>query len=435
VTYNRFNGSSRIARSLSILRSAYLIAFLVGILAIEGGCATGPSPRTSQRQQARLTKGPFLLGVYRNRAALMWETDRVGPCKLHYGTDGKLDKYVETVPQSNQSGRKMSKDVFYIHKVWLEDLQAGQFYDYRVTGPGFEGKIHTFHTVPAKTDEVRFIVYGDSRSNPSVNRRMVRQMIKQKVDFVVNCGDLVTDGDKYEQWGPQFFEPLKGLAESVPVYIAKGNHDDDNGNFEKLLVPKGRKNSFGFDYGPVHYFCADNVSEGLKDEVQLNMIIADAEAAGDAEWKFVSYHVPSLNFGGHRSAWGYPEALPGLSKAGVDFVLAGHSHIYERFRPIVPPEGSDGSYVTYVTSGGGGAPMHGIAPNVYYATAKKKRHFCLFEIKGNKLTMDAIGIDGRLIDHIEVTKDAGRPDKEYLRSAVPMKEILKFQQRELHLRD
>jgi len=434
MTYNRLSGRSRMSRSLPILRLALLIVFLVGVLAIEGGCATNPFSDMFQKQHTRLTKGPFLLGVYPDRAALMWETDTEGPCKLYYDRGGRLDKYVESIPETNQSGEEAVKKVVFIHKVWLEDLEPGRFYDYRVTVAGFEDKIYRFRTVPAKTDEVRFIVYGDSRTRPSVHRRLVKQMIKQKVDFVVHCGDLVTKGDKYEQWGPQFFEPLRGLAESVPVYIAKGNHEGNNGNYEKLLVPKGRKNSFGFDYGPVHYFCADNVSEGLKNDVQLNLIIADAEAS-DANWKFVSYHIQSLNIGGHWSTWGYPDALPALSKAGVDFVLAGHSHMYERFRPIAPPDGTDGSYVTYITSGGGGVYMHGIVPNVYHAVAKQKHHFCLFDIKGNKLTMDTITIDGRVIDHIELIKSPGRLDKKYLRSAIPMEEMLDFQQTNLYRQD
>jgi predicted phosphodiesterase len=434
MVYSNISGHSRTSHSLLILRLAWLTVFFVGVLAIEGGCETNPFSDVFGKEQTKLTKGPFLLGVYPDRAALMWETDFEGACKLYYGKDGRLDKYVESIPQTNQSDEEAVKKVFFIHKVWLEDLEPGRFYDYRVTGDGFEDKIYRFHTVPAKTDEVRFIVYGDSRTNSSNHRTLVKQMIKQKVDFVVNCGDLVTKGEKYEQWGPQFFRPLRGLAETVTVYIAKGNHEGDSGNFEKLLVPDGRKNSFGIDYGPVHYFCADNVSEGLKDEVQLDLIIADAEASV-AKWKFVSYHVPSLNVGGHWSAWGYPDALPGLSGAGVDFVLTGHSHMYERFMPVAPPDGTDGSYVTYITSGGGGVYMHGIVPNAYHAVAKKKHHFCLFHIKGNKLTMDTIGIDGRVIDHIEVMKEAGGLDKKYLRSAIPMQEILDFQQMNLHRQD
>jgi len=431
MSISRFNDRSRMSRSLSTLRLAWWIVAVIGILAIAGACATNPFSDMFAKQRTGLTKGPFLLGVYPDRAALMWETGTEGPCKLHYGRNGKLEKYVESVPETNQIGEESVKKLAFIHKVWLEDLEPGGFYDYRISGPGFEDKIYGFRAVPENTDRVRFIVYGDSRSRPSVHRELIKEMIKHKVDFVVNCGDLVTKGDKYEQWGPQFFEPLKGLAETVPVYIARGNHEGNNGNYEKLLVPKGRKNSFGFDYGPVHYFCADNVTKDLKDEAQLELIIADA-GASDAKWKFVSYHVPSVNFGGHWSAWGYPDALPGLSKAGVDFVLAGHSHIYERFRPVAPTDGADGSYVTYITSGGGGVFMHSIKQNDYHDVAKKKHHFCLFDIKGDKLTMDTIGIDGRVIDHIEVIKNAGSLDKKYLRSAIPMKEMLDFQQKNLH---
>jgi len=431
---NKFCVSSRMSRRMSALWVRCLIVAVIGVLAITGSCAKGPLPGIFQRQSMAITKGPVLLAVYEGRAALMWETGTEGPCKLYYGKDRKLDKYVESIPETNQASEETDGKLAFIHKVWLEDLQSGRTYDYRVTGPGFQDEIYTFRTVPANTDKVSFIVYGDSRTRPSVHRRLVEQMKKRKVDFVVHCGDLVSKGNKYEQWGPQFFEPLKGLAETVPVYIAKGNHEGDGGNFEKLLIPKGQTNNFGFDYGPVHYSCADNVTDGSKDEVLLESILADARAS-DAKWKFVSYHVPSVNSGGHWSAWGYPDVLGGLAGAGVDFVLAGHSHMYERFSPVAPPDGSGGNYVTYITSGGGGVLMHSIKPNDYHAVTKKKHHFCLFNIDGNKLTMDTIGIDGRVIDHLELTKTAGRLDKEYLRTAIPMKEMMAFQRKNLDRQD
>ena len=79
--------------------------------------------------------------------------------------------------------------------------------------------------------------------------------------------------------------------------------------------------------------------------------------------------------------------------------------------------------------------MSSIKQNDYHAVAMKKHHFCLFNIKGDKLTMDTIGIDGRVIDHIEVIKNAGRLDKNYLRPAIPMKEMLDFQQTNLDRQD
>ncbi len=205
----------------------------------------------------------------------------------------------------------------------------------------------------------------------------------------------------------------------MPMYITKGNHEGNNGNYEKLLIPEDRKNSFSFDYGPLHYLCVDNASKGLKTEELLKLIASDAKNS-TARWKFVSYHKPSLNFGGHWSAWGYPDALPMLAKSGVDFVITGHSHQYERFRPVAPPGNSDGGYVTYITSGGGGAPLSRIEQSIYHAEAGKIYHFCLFHIKGDELTMDTFDINGKIIDHLKIVKTNGRQNEQYLWTAVPM---------------
>jgi predicted phosphodiesterase len=237
-------------------------------------------------------------------------------------------------------------------------------------------------------------------------------MIEKQVDFVVNAGDLVRKGDVYEQWRPQFFEPVKGLAESVPIYIAKGNHEGMGGTFEKLLIPQGQTNNYGFDYGPVHYFCADNVTKGINDNDFLRQISADA-AASKAKWKFVSYHIPSLNFGGHWSNWCQQEALADFAEAGIDFVIAGHSHLYERFYPVAPPAGTDGSFVTCITSGGGGVNVVDIETSTYHAAARKIHHFCLFEIKDDNLTMETIDINGQVIDRLEISKADGQLNKEY----------------------
>jgi hypothetical protein len=161
---------------------------------------------------------------------------------------------------------------------------------------------------------------------------------------------------------------------------------------------------------------------GVDDGRLLQRILDDATTAG-APWKFLSYHVPSVNFGGHRSDWQRRQAVPGFARAGIDFVITGHSHLYERFRPVVPP--GQGSSVTYITSGGGGAPLHEIKPTARHACARSTHQFCLFHIKGDVLTMDAIDMEGRVFDHLAIAKKAGRLDDAYLSTAVPMADILR----------
>jgi predicted phosphodiesterase len=400
-----------------------LVLIFVGVRCYTEGVTISEAVR-SVLPGGKITNGPVLLRVYEDRAAIMWETDSTGLWWICYGACGKDQRYIRSTGQEllyktkDEQDQNIEKTTF-IHKVWLDDLQPGRNYYYRIFGLWDQSKANRFRTVPADADEVTFIVYGDSRTYAERHRRLIRLMMKENVDFIVHSGDLVSNGDIYEQWGPQFFEPLKGLVESVPLYIAKGNHEGNNGIYEKLLTPEGEQNCFGFDYGPVHYFCADNVSRPLEAKKQLKLIVADAKASG-AEWKFVSYHVPSLNFGGHFSSWAQPDALPDLAEAGVDFVIVGHSHQYERFRPVEPPDEKDGSYVTYITSGGGRAPLYDVLPSIYHAVAKKVHHYCRFHIKGGELTMDAIDIDGRIIDHVELSKSGEELNKQYLWTAVPI---------------
>lgn len=403
----------RVLRNLLTSPLLCLTAALLVVLSAAGGCA-------------KITKGPFLLRTSQNRAVLMWETDTEGLGKVSYGTDRQLKNHIVVEPecveyQIRENGRTPHKKTAFIYKTWLTNLKPGRFYYYRITGPQTQSSVYSFRTVPADTDEVTFVVYGDCRTYPDRHRKIVEQIIKKKVDFVVVSGDLVEDGEVYQQWEQQFFGPLKGLAESVPVYTVKGNHDlSDQNYFEKLLVPSGQTANFSFDYGPVHYFCADNY---VKTEAQILALIAADIGASTSTWKFVSYHEPTINFGGHWSNWGYPDALSTFAKSGADFVITGHSHQYERFRPIAPPPGIDGSYVTYITSAGGGAPLYDLEPSLYHAKAKQIHHFCLFHIKENKLIMDTIDINGRIVDHLEINKTDGRLNKEYLQTAVSLEEI------------
>ncbi len=414
----------RILEKLVLLMTAAMCVTTI----IAEGCKPAPVvERPEIVAKPKITKGPFLLRVYKDSAALMWETDKKAACKLFYGKGQKPDKQISSRGEQlwyevKKGDNEVVKESVFVHKVRLEGLEAGQVYSYKITAAGVQSKIHQFRTVPKETDEVRFAVYGDSRSNPKGHRKIVELIMAEDVDFVVNSGDLVGWGGDFKLWEREFFGPLKELAATVPVYIAKGNHDLGNNYYEKFLIPPDEENNFGFDYGPVHYFCADNVSNDSGTEQLLDMIAADA-AKSDAMWKFVSYHIPSVNFGGHWSNWGYPFAMPAFSKSGTDFVITGHSHHYERFRPVAAPSEEDGSYVTYITSGGGGAPLYDVKASAYHVKADKVIHFCLFDIKSNELTMDVIDIGGRIIDHLEVTKTNGRLNAEYLDTAVPMEAI------------
>jgi hypothetical protein len=80
--------------------------------------------------------------------------------------------------------------------------------------------------------------------------------------------------------------------------------------------------------------------------------------------------------------------------------------------------------VTYLTAGGGGAPLAPVAPTPCHVRAQAVYHFCLFHIKGGRLTMDTIDSEGRTIDHLEITKQDGRLDEPYRSTAMPIGSVL-----------
>lgn len=88
-------------------------------------------------------------------------------------------------------------------------------------------------------------------------------------------------------------------------------------------------------------------------------------------------------------------------KYKYDVLLAGHSHVYSRAV-------KDG--VTHITTGGGGAPLHGISersPSV--VKAESVRHFVRFDVDGGIMTITAIRADGTIIETVRLKKGAAPP--------------------------
>jgi hypothetical protein len=83
---------------------------------------------------------------------------------------------------------------------------------------------------------------------------------------------------------------------------------------------------------------------------------------------------------------------------GVDLVLSGHDHIYER--------GAAGA-VKYVVSGGGGAPLYPIVTRTPTTSfAESAYHFIRFTLDGDALELVAYRPDGSILDRCGFRKAA-----------------------------
>jgi len=121
-----------------------------------------------------------------------------------------------------------------------------------------------------------------------------------------------------------------------------------------------------------------------------------------------------------------------LERCGVDMVVTGHSHLYERFVPLrragaAPTSVGDAARtalprqpITFITTGGGGAPTHHVEPNPLLAKTSDAHHYCVFTVDRESLRMQAITADGKELDSLAITKKGGRYDDAYLAQVQPM---------------
>ena len=91
---------------------------------------------------------------------------------------------------------------------------------------------------------------------------------------------------------------------------------------------------------------------------------------------------------------------------GVDIVFFGHIHDYERTWPIKEGKVNQEEGVLYIQTGGAGGSLENFAPTRSWFTARVRRdhHFGLVLVHEGTLQFNAIDLDGRLFDQIEIRK-------------------------------
>jgi hypothetical protein len=392
----------------------------------------------------------------------------------------------------------------------LNGLRLGQKYFYHVRGNGqtlAEGYVTTRQP---RGRRIRFVAFGDNSYGDISDRAIAYHAYQQHPDFVMNCGDNVYDSGTENEY-QRFFFPVYNsdvasaragapLLRSVPFYAVIANHDvqdkdatgheiaDFGRNPDALayytamhlplngpvtpayptptMGPEARIDAFracagarfprmanySFDYGDAHFLCLDSNRYVDPNGSALQQWIADDLSATDAIWKFVVYHHPAFNVGAEHYEVQHMRVLaPLLERHGVDFVLSGHEHNYQRPRPIrFEPSGAGKSAdvggkdrrvpgtfsidrafdgisrtrpdgILYIVTGAGGKHLYdpGFTDNParwihaddgnadYVVKMVTDRHsLSVFEIEGGRLTMAQVDETGQEFDRVTVTKEA-----------------------------
>lgn len=173
---------------------------------------------------------------------------------------------------------------------------------------------------------------------------------------------------------------------------------------------------YSFDYEDAHFVVlrVNNNYYNIADRHnahQLRWLEDDlAFARRNARTKaiFVFLHAPLFGSGDHHPNNASNKRLAALfTQHGVKVVFSGHAHVYERTEPIaVRPGATEGARDTargtlYVTTGGGGAELHGFTAKPWYSVVRKAVfHYVEVRVDGDRMRLKAIDVDGNVIDEV-----------------------------------
>ena len=280
---------------------------------------------------------------------LIWETTEQSVGVVEFGPHDAFDRRAtESAPAK-------------IHRVRLTGLTADTTYAYRVRA-GDETHEARFTTAPGIDRGITFAVLGDSRrwGTAWADTKMGEHMMQWRPEFVLNMGDLVNSGHKYEQW-PEHFERFGEINKTIMMVTARGNHegsrkrDTDNDWFAKYHELPGAGEPFvAFDWGNTHF-----VLISFEDARDVLGQLDEDLAQNSKKYVVVAFHYPVYCSGYFSPVDSRKEESSGamahvrkvLDKHHVTVHFAGHTHIYERVFPIY--EGRrDPRGTTYIVQGG-----------------------------------------------------------------------------------
>lgn len=212
-------------------------------------------------------------------------------------------------------------------------------------------------------------------------------------DVLLILGDNVYPNGDPERLPETVFQPFARVFDQGAILLAiVGNHDVRTGNGDAQMAALGMTGRWwSRQMGDVLIVGLDSTDP--ENPEQLDFLTRILEET-DARWKIVALHHPPYSAGYHGSNTTVRRTFaPVFERYGVQLVLSGHEHDYQRSKEI------DG--VTYVVSGAGsGTRRTGEAG--FTAVSWSSRHFVDITVYEDRLLLRAVDADRRVADETDI---------------------------------
>lgn len=250
----------------------------------------------------------------------------------------------------------------------------------------------------------RIAVFGDMGEGSPGQARVGAEMLKWAPTHVATTGDNVypmgSEADYRKRFDPHY-QQLRMISSWKP---ALGNHDyygrDLRPYFSRFGGTEGNA-YYKWSVGQADFFVLD--TEQRLDETSSQRAWFERQlAASDAKYRVVQLHRPLVSTNEQGRGENFDSLAPLLSKYGVQLVLGGHEHGYERSHAI------DGT-IHLITGGGGAAAMPNPLRMPDTSLVRSRRHhYTQIAFDAAKMVVRAVDSDGEVFDSVAIAPHQAR---------------------------
>lgn len=248
---------------------------------------------------------------------------------------------------------------------------------------------------------------GDEQTAALVDSVLRADSVAKVTDVVFTLGDNAYPSGRGQDFAncftPSWGDSTKRIMKKIRP--TPGNHEHLTGLAAPYYAYFGKqagsasKGYYSYDLGEWHIIA-------LNSEMMVNGSFAASDVQDQLTWlrqdlqsnqKFCTlayWHHPRFSSGWHGSDQRLDPFWQALYSAGVDVVLNGHDHEYERFEPLSPAGVVDTARgIVEMVAGTGGGDLRGFSRIVPHSASRVEGHFGVL-----KLTLGAKEYQHALID-------------------------------------
>lgn len=357
---------------------------------------------------ANFIRTPLIQNTTVDSTEIAWKTLSLTDGLIQYGA-GASDPVTENVSFGQTN-----------HLAQLRNLQSDTAYRYRIGARFPNGETwsdwSTFRTFKS-SGPISFNIVGDTGWGSIQQYQVAASMSRHEADLTMHLGDLAYPSFTERNADLRVLSVYAPQLRSSPLFAALGNHDvvtTRAGALDLLHLPTnnvtGTEHYYSFDHGDAHFVVlwSDLTAQSTYDPGSPQYAWLERDlAASPKPWKFIFFHhcwrTSSLHRTDDYDFNGIPDsvrldAIAELaSRRGVQAIIHGHDHCYERFTP-------NRGVLSFI-SGGGGAALYGIStPHWDSVEYQPRHHFLQVRIEGEIAAVHAIDEKGILFDTYHIPR-------------------------------